>query len=916
MNPKHTLKEYADALTRAGLLTASTLTPAAEGTVIDCLSYDTRSLHGTSLFLCKGAHFKAEYLSAALAQGAVAYVAEKPYPVDAPQLLVSDIRYAMVVLGQLFYDHVTDKLTSVGITGTKGKSTTAYYVRSILNDWLTSEGKPPCAILSSIDNYDGVITEESHITTPEVLELYQHFQNAYDSGISHLVMEVSSQALKVGRVRGMTFDVGAFLNIGTDHISPIEHPDFADYYASKLKLFDSCRVGCVNTDADHAAETVAHARSSGCELITFGSHASDTVFCERVEKRADGLYFTVRSPKYNGEFSITMPGLFNVSNALAAMAISMALGVPEEFVRSGLRKARANGRMQVYESRDKRVTVIVDYAHNRMSFDALYRSTKIEYPGRQMISVFGCPGSHALQRRKDLGELSGQNCDFVFITEEDSGEEPFAQIAADIEKRVACPHLVLEDRAECIRRAILDGKDARVILLTGKGEETTMKRGSVFVPYPSDVELTLKYLAEYDKVHPAAPASSAKKAKKDFLPIILGSDENAYGTARLFQEAYHVTPLLLCTQQLVPTRSSHLFLCRIIPDFEREEVFPGALLGVLKQCAQDYEKLLVIPCSDYYTGLLCRHYDHFEGLIANRFISDELLETFDTKDKFYALCEQYGMDYPKTVVASPEERESVVDRLPFDFPIVVKPENSNALDYLRCHFEGQKKVFFFDTREQYLTMVHSMNQSDYRGKLILQEFIPGGDDAMRVLNSYSDLDGHVRAMCLGQPVLEYYDPKSVGNYAAIISRGDQALYDKMQEFLEKLGYVGFSNIDMKYDSRTGRYVLFEINPRLGRSSYFCRAAGLNMMKLLTNDVVYGKREDCVYNHTVALWQNVPTGILRRYVKDQELSDELKQFKGTHTLFCKGDLPLSRLYRLLRYYAAQYHNFRDYYFDKK
>ena len=262
------------------------------------------------------------------------------------------------------------------------------------------------------------------------------------------------------------------------------------------------------------------------------------------------------------------------------------------------------------------------------------------------------------------------------------------------------------------------------------------------------------------------------------------------------------------------------------------------------------------------------------------------------------------------------EYSFIIIHLPFDFPIVVKPENSNALDYLRCHFEGQKKVFFFDAREQYLTMVHSMNQSDYRGKLILQEFIPGGDDAMRVLNSYSDLDGHVRAMCLGQPVLEYYDPKSVGNYAAIISRGDQALYDKMQEFLEKLGYVGFSNIDMKYDSRTGRYVLFEINPRLGRSSYFCRAAGLNMMKLLTNDVVYGKREDCVYNHTVALWQNVPTGILRRYVKDQELSDELKQFKGTHTLFCKGDLPLSRLYRLLRYYAAQYHNFRDYYFDKK
>ena len=218
--------------------------------------------------------------------------------------------------------------------------------------------------------------------------------------------------------------------------------------------------------------------------------------------------------------------------------------------------------------------------------------------------------------------------------------------------------------------------------------------------------------------------------KKDFLPIILGSDENAYGTARLFREAYpEVTPLLVCTAQLIPTRHSRLFDCRIIAGFEREEVFPDALLGVLRECSKDYEKLLVIPCSDYYTGLLCRHYDHFEGLIANRFIPEQLLETFDTKDRFYALCEQYGMDYPKTVIAAPDERIEVADRLPFDFPIVVKPENSNALDYLRCHFEGQKKVFFFDTREEYLTMVRSMNGSDYRGKLILQEFIPGGDDA-------------------------------------------------------------------------------------------------------------------------------------------------------------------------------------------
>ena len=500
MKTQHTLKEYIDALRESELLTESTVPSALESTAIDCFTYDNRSVSASALFLCKGAHFKEEYLLDALARGAVCYVADHRHEADAPALIVSDIRLALVVLARLYYDNVTDRLTTIGITGTKGKSTTAYYMRYILNDYLTSAGKSECAILSSIDNYDGAATTESHITTPEVLELYQHFQNAVDHGITHLVMEVSSQALKVGRVRGMRFDVGAFLNIGTDHISPIEHPDFEDYFASKKKLFDACRVGCVNTDAEHAEEVVAYAKDR-CRLITFGSHESDDLYCERVEKRADGLYFTVHSSKYNGEFSITMPGLFNVSNALAAMAMCMALDIPAESVRRGLRVARASGRMQVYESRDKQVTVVVDYAHNRMSFDALYRSTRSEYPGKSIISIFGCPGSHALQRRKDLGELSGQNCDFVYITEEDSGEEPFEQIAADIEKHVACPHLVLEDRDECIRRAILEQEKPRVILLTGKGEELYMKRGRVFVDYPSDVQMTQKYLAQYDALH-------------------------------------------------------------------------------------------------------------------------------------------------------------------------------------------------------------------------------------------------------------------------------------------------------------------------------------------------------------------------------------------------------------------------------
>ena len=254
--------------------------------------------------------------------------------------------------------------------------------------------------------------------------------------------------------------------------------------------------------------------------------------------------------------------------------------------------------------------------------------------------------------------------------------------------------------------------------------------------------------------------------KKDFLPIILGSDENAYGNARLFNEAYGVKPLLLCTRTLLPTYASRLFDLKCIDNFDSDEVFLPALLAVLKEKSAEYEKLVVVACSDYYSVLMSKHYDSFEGLVANRFSDFSLLEQLDTKDRFYSLCEKYGLDYPKTYIAEPEDRIWAVEKMGFDFPVVVKPENSNATEYLHCSFEGKKKVYFFDTKEEYLDIVGKMNRCDYRGKLIIQEFIPGGDDSMRVMNCYSDNDGKVRFMCLGQPVLEEYSPHTLGNYAA------------------------------------------------------------------------------------------------------------------------------------------------------
>lgn len=405
----------------------------------------------------------------------------------------------------------------------------------------------------------------------------------------------------------------------------------------------------------------------------------------------------------------------------------------------------------------------------------------------------------------------------------------------------------------------------------------------------------------------------------DFLPIILGSDENAYGTARLFNDCYGIKPLLVCTRQLIPTLYSDRFTLRRVDDFDLDGVFSKELLKILKEFSKEYEKLVVVPCSDYYSAMLSRHQGDFEGLIANRFISAELLDSLDTKDKFYALCEKYGMDYPKTVVAGPDEREAAIDRLPFPFPIVVKPENSNATDYLHASFEGKKKVYYFNDRDEYLKLIGSMNGSDYKGKLIIQEFIEGGDDAMRVMNSYSGTDGKVRAMCLGQPILEEYAPKTLGNYAAIISRSDRALYEKVKRFLEDIGYVGFSNIDMKYDRKNGRYVMFEINPRLGRSSYFVRGAGINMMKVLTEDAVYGKSGECVFANNTSLWLNVPKKVVKKYVKDPALKSEakalIKEGKFSRTLDCPAEKNPKRWIWIKRYYMGQHNNFKRYFFEK-
>ena len=501
----HTLGEHVQLLQKHGLLADPAMSiPCPERTVA-LVSCDSQHVITDTLFICKGAHFKEQYLLDAVNKGAVAYIAEAPYEnVSAPCIRVTNVRHAMAVLADYYYNHPSHNLKVVGITGTKGKSSTSYYLKYIFDEFMAATGGQESGVLGSIDTYDGVERFESHLTTPEPLDLERHFANAVSAKLDYMTMEVSSQALKYDRVYGVEFAAACFLNIGYDHISPIEHPDFEDYFQSKLRIFAQAAVGCVNLDMDRADEVLAAAKVCP-RVITFSQkNPSAAVFADQIRKNGNDILFRVKTPRYLRKFRLTMPGLFNVENALAAIAVCEALGIPEQHIYVGLQKARVPGRMEVYSNSDDKVIAIVDYAHNRLSFEKLFESTRAEYPDRRVVTVFGCPGKKALDRRRDLGEISGKYSDLVILTEEDSGEEDTEEICRQIAVHVeaqGCQYSIQPDRGEAIRQAILSCEEPTVILITGKGAETRQKRGVEYIDCPSDVDYTRDYLHEYDVLH-------------------------------------------------------------------------------------------------------------------------------------------------------------------------------------------------------------------------------------------------------------------------------------------------------------------------------------------------------------------------------------------------------------------------------
>ena len=313
-----------------------------------------------------------------------------------------------------------------------------------------------------------------------------------------------------------------------------------------------------------------------------------------------------------------------------------------------------------------------------------------------------------------------------------------------------------------------------------------------------------------------------------FVPVLLGSDVNVYGMARSFHEAYGLRSVAVAKGRLGATSNSRIVTVAVTePRLEEDEVFVDTLI----RFAGRYDRavpLLLVPCGDNYIKLLARNQDQLRPDYRFAVRDADLLERLSTKETFYEVCTEHGFLFPKTDTCTPETYKGY--RPPFDFPVVIKPSNSVA--YWNCRFPHKKKVFVAYSEGEFDAILTAIYGSDYQDHLVIQEFIPGDDSHMRVMNLYRGTDGKVRLAALGQALLEEHSPEGIGSYAAILPITDEDLTRRMIGFLDAIGYVGFANFDMKYDDRDGQYKLFEMNPRQGRSSYFSTAAGGNLARVL------------------------------------------------------------------------------------
>ena len=437
-----------------------------------------------------------QYVNSAIENGATAIMIEEgcdlkvlKIPQDVTVVMAKDTRHALAIASANFYDNPSRKFKLIGVTGTKGKTTTTFMIKEILEKAGKNVG-----LVGTIATYiNGKVLKESDRTTPESLELQQIFNKMVEEKVEYVIMEVSSQSLKLHRVDGCDFNIVLFTNFSEDHISEKEHPNMEDYFQSKLKLFEMCKTGIVNTDDLHGNKIPKLFKDS--DITTYGIDNFANMVAKDITITSSFADFKAKISDRNERVKVGIPGRFSVYNALAAICVAKKLGISSEVIKEALLEVRVPGRSELVNNKLE-LPIMIDYAHSPESLENILQAVKAYTKGR-VISVFGCGGDRDPGKRPIMGEISGRIADVTIITSDNPRTENPQKIVDQIEegiKKTKGNYKVIVDRTEAIREAIKMANKRDLVVLAGKGHEPYQEINGV--KYPFDERIIVNEIIE------------------------------------------------------------------------------------------------------------------------------------------------------------------------------------------------------------------------------------------------------------------------------------------------------------------------------------------------------------------------------------------------------------------------------------
>ena len=459
--------------------------------IVTSIEKDSRKVkEGSMFFAIKGFNVDGtDYIPNAIEQCAKVILVDEQtdlttlkIPSDVTLLVVPNARYAMAICACNFYGNPSNKMTLIGVTGTKGKTTTTYMIKEILQKQGIKTG-----LVGTIAVYSGdKKLQDSDRTTPESIELQKLFAQMVEDGCKAVVMEVSSQSLKLDRVAGCNFDMAVFTNFSEDHISPKEHPNMEDYFNSKLKLFKMCKNGFINVDDLHVCKVPKLVPE--CTIKTYGIDNNCDLLAKDITITNSYVDFKVKIGDKNERVKVGIPGRFSVYNSLAAICVAEKMGCSAENIKEALLEVRVPGRSELVNN-SKELTIMIDYAHSPESLENILNAVKSYTRGR-VISVFGCGGDRDTAKRPIMGEISGKIADFTIITSDNPRTEEPEKIVKQIEegiKKTKGKYIAIVDRVEAIKYAINMASKKDIIVLAGKGHEPYQEINGVKYPFDERV---------------------------------------------------------------------------------------------------------------------------------------------------------------------------------------------------------------------------------------------------------------------------------------------------------------------------------------------------------------------------------------------------------------------------------------------